>query len=49
MRTQFRHSYEVDNRYKNVRKGVDDNKGQQFLKSYIGRLRDKGFPRPKLT
>jgi hypothetical protein len=47
MRTQFRHSYEVDNRHKNVKRAVDADNAQTFLKTYIGRLREKGFPRPK--
>ncbi len=49
MRTQFRQSYEVDNRYGNVRRGADNKAAQNFLKSYIGRLRDLGFPRPKTS
>ena len=46
MRTQFRHSYDVDNRYRGLKRGVDAENAQKFLKTYIGRLREKGFPRP---
>ena len=49
MRTQFRHGYEVDNRYKGLKRGVDASAAQKFLKGYIGRLREKGFPRPKVN
>jgi len=31
-----------------VRPGVDDNSSKNFLKSYIGQLRDLDFPRIKL-
>ena len=47
MKTQFRHSYEVDNRYKGLEKAADAENAQTFLKTYIGRLKEKGFPRPK--
>jgi hypothetical protein len=49
MKTQFRHSYEVDNRYKGLERAADASNAQNFLKSYIGRLREKGFPRPKFV
>jgi hypothetical protein len=31
-----------------VRPGVDDNSSKNFLKSYVGQLRDLDFPRIKL-
>ena len=48
MRTQFRHSYEVDNRYRGLEQAADASNAQNFLKSYIERMREADFPRPKL-
>ncbi len=49
MQTQFRHSYEVDNRYRGLGRAADASNAQNFLKTYITRLQDSGFPRPKIT
>ncbi len=49
MRTQFRHGYEVDNRYRGLERGADASNAQKFLKGYIERLREEGFPRPKVN
>jgi|TARA_B100001173_G_scaffold287107_1_gene275244 hypothetical protein len=41
--------YTVDERYKGLRghrHTVDNNKGLNFLRGYIGGLRDQNFPRP---
>ena len=49
MKLQFNHSYGVDNRHKNVKSGVDNTSGENFLKTYIGRMREEGWPRGNLT
>ena len=43
--------YTVDERYKGLRghrHTVDNDKGLNFLRGYIGGLRDQNFPRPLL-
>jgi hypothetical protein len=49
MNPQFSQDYNVDERYKEVRKQphtVDNVRGMNFLRNYVNRLRDSNWPRP---
>jgi len=41
MRLQFNRGYEIDNRYANVRRAVDNPTGKRFVKEYISRRRKR--------
>tara|TARA_R100001594_G_scaffold11143_1_gene25570 strand:+ start:367 stop:597 length:231 start_codon:yes stop_codon:yes gene_type:complete len=41
MRLQFNRGYDIDNRYANVRRAIDNDKGKRFVKEYISRRRKR--------